>query len=125
MVNNNKDISHENKNSCSCPFCDEPICPDNTDERYRCSGSNDLKIHLVDCVGLYCPVPVMRAKEEIDRLDDMAMMELVADDPASGEDIPRWVKRAGHKLLAKRQVNGEFHFLIQKTNGEDSLNEKQ
>jgi len=69
---------------------------------------------LVDCVGLYCPVPVMRAREEIDKLARGAMMELVADDPAAGEDIPRWAKRTGHELVKTWQEGGELHFLIRK-----------
>ncbi|MBW6463973.1 MAG: sulfurtransferase TusA family protein [Firmicutes bacterium] len=105
---------------CACPFCDEPICPDPADERYKCKGDKNLKIHLVDCVGLYCPVPVMTAKEEIDRLKKGELMELIADDPASAEDIPRWAKRAGHKFLAMRKLENDYHFLIQKENEEES-----
>jgi len=100
--------------ACSCPFCDEPICPDPADGKYSCKNDGKLKIHLVDCVGLYCPVPVMRAKEEIDQLEDGNLMELVADDPASAEDIPRWAKRAGHLFLSMHQDGEEYHFLIQK-----------
>lgn len=75
----------------------------------------DVERRLVDCVGLYCPLPVMRAREEIDKLPPGAMMELVADDPAAGEDIPRWAKRAGHELVEAWQESGEFHFLIRKS----------
>ena len=118
-MNMNKQGQEQGK-GCSCPFCDEPICPDPGDGRYRCSNDGTLKIHLVDCVGLYCPVPVMRAKEEIDTLEEGNLMELVADDPASAEDIPRWAKRAGHQLVTMRQDGEEFHFLVQKGGKEDS-----
>lgn len=107
-------LKAEESKGCSCPFCEEPICPDSSDGQYRCNNDGKLKIHQVDCVGLYCPVPVMRAKEEIDLLEDGNLMELVADDPASKEDIPRWAKRAGHLLLTMRQDGEEFHYLIQK-----------
>jgi len=70
-------IKVEKGNSCSCPFCDEPICPDPQDGRYSCKNDGKLKIHRVDCVGLYCPVPVMRAKEEVDLLDKGNLMELM------------------------------------------------
>ncbi len=100
--------------SCSCPFCDGTICPDPSDGRYKCKIDGKIAIHLVDCVGLYCPVPVMRAKEEIDQLEGGSLMELVADDRASVEDIPRWAKRAGHHFLSMHQDGEEYHFLIQK-----------
>ncbi len=111
----NKDKSETEKvQSCSCPFCDEPICPDIEDGQYRCEKEGRLVVHQVDCVGLFCPVPVMRAKEEIDELDDGNLMELIADDPASQEDIPRWAKRAGHLLVMMRQDGDNYHYLIQK-----------
>jgi tRNA 2-thiouridine synthesizing protein A len=116
----NEDLKKETAGSCSCPFCDEPICPDPSDGRYTCKADPDLKIHHVDCVGLYCPVPVMRAKEEIDQLEDGNLMELVADDPASAEDIPRWAKRAGHLLVTMRRDGDEYHYLVQKGKGEVS-----
>lgn len=113
-----EDLLQETNSSCCCPFCDEPICPDPASDEYRCAGEEKLKIHRVDCVGLYCPVPVMQAKEEIDRLENGNLMELVADDPASLEDIPRWAKRAGHRLITTRQKDGEYYYLIQKGEGE-------
>jgi tRNA 2-thiouridine synthesizing protein A len=112
-------LKMEKSSSCSCPFCDEPICPDPTDGTYRCKVEGKLKIHRVDCVGLYCPVPVMRAKEEIDQLDKGNLMELVADDPASVEDIPRWAKRTGHRFVSMVQDGEEYRFLIQKDCEED------
>ncbi len=99
---------------CSCPFCDEPICPDVEDERYTCNNDGRLKIHRVDCVGLYCPVPVMRAREEIDQLETNNLLEIVADDPASAEDIPRWAKRAGHTVVKIEQDGDEYHYFILK-----------
>lgn len=100
--------------SCGCPFCDEPACPDSSDNSYRCGGVDKLRVMRVDCVGMYCPVPVMQANEEIDQLEAGGLMELVADDPASAEDIPRWARRKGHRLVSMLEKDGEYRFLIQK-----------
>jgi tRNA 2-thiouridine synthesizing protein A len=118
VVMKKEKLIEEKQGSCSCPFCDMPICPDPDSGKYNCPGEDKLTIYRVDCVGLYCPLPVMQAKEEIDRLEKGNLMELVADDPASLEDIPRWARRAGHKLITTRQKDGEYHFLIQKDEGE-------
>lgn len=104
----------EKGKACGCPFCDVPQCPDPTTGGGSCGSDHKIKIHLVDCVGLYCPVPVMRAKEEIDRLAPGSLMEIVADDPAAAEDIPHWAKRTGNTLLKDWQDGEELHFLIQK-----------
>lgn len=68
----------------------------------------------LDCVGLYCPEPVFRTRQELDQLEVGQILEVVADDPASEEDIPRLVKHLEHKLLKMYKENDEFHFLIKK-----------
>jgi len=68
----------------------------------------------LDCVGLYCPEPVFRTRQEIDKLGVGEILEVIADDPAAEEDIPRLVKRLGLELLELHEENGEFHFIIKK-----------
>lgn len=109
-----KSRQKEKDKSCGCPFCDVPSCPDNAEGAGGCGSAHKIKIHLLDCVGLYCPVPIMRAKEEIDGLAPGSLMEIVADDPAAAEDFPRWAKRTGHTLLKNWQEGDELHFLVQK-----------
>ncbi len=46
----------------------------------------------LDCVGLYCPEPVFRARQAIDKLAVGEVLEVIADDPAAEQDIPRLVK---------------------------------
>jgi len=68
----------------------------------------------LDCLGLYCPEPVFRTRQEIDKLADDQVLEVIADDPAAEEDIKRLVKRLGHQLLELRKEKNRFHFLIKK-----------
>ena len=68
----------------------------------------------LDCVGLYCPEPVFRTRQGIDKLEVDQILEVIADDPAAEEDIPRLVKRLGHQLLEVRKEGDQFHFVIKK-----------
>jgi tRNA 2-thiouridine synthesizing protein A len=68
----------------------------------------------LDCVGLYCPEPVFRTRQEIDKLGVNQTLEVIADDPAAEEDIPRLVKRLGHELVELRKEGDELHFIIKK-----------
>lgn len=68
----------------------------------------------LDCVGLYCPEPVFRTRQEIDKLAVGEVLEVIADDPAAEEDIPRLVKRLEQKLVKKRKEKDQFHFIIKK-----------
>ena len=68
----------------------------------------------LDCLGLYCPEPVFRTRQEIDKLAVGQVLEVIADDPAAEEDIKRLVKRLGHQLLELRKEEDRLHFLIKK-----------
>jgi tRNA 2-thiouridine synthesizing protein A len=68
----------------------------------------------LDCLGLYCPEPVFRTRQEIDKLAVGQVLEVIADDPAAEEDIKRLVKRLGQQLLELRKEGDQLHFLIKK-----------
>ena len=68
----------------------------------------------LDCVGLYCPEPVFRARQELDKLEVGQVLEVIADDPAAEEDIPRLVKRLEQQLVEMRKEKDQFHFIIKK-----------
>jgi tRNA 2-thiouridine synthesizing protein A len=57
---------------------------------------------------------VFRTRQEIDKLDVGEVLEIIADDPASEEDIPRLVKRLEQKLLKVYKEKDQFHFIIKK-----------
>jgi tRNA 2-thiouridine synthesizing protein A len=68
----------------------------------------------LDCVGLYCPEPVFRTRQELDKLDVGQVLKVVADDPAAEEDIPRLVKRLEQQLVEMHKEKDQFHFIIKK-----------
>ncbi len=68
----------------------------------------------LDCIGLYCPEPVFRTRQEIDKLDVGEVLEVIADDPAAEEDIPRLVKRLGLEIVEMRKEKDQLHFVIKK-----------
>jgi TusA-related sulfurtransferase len=69
----------------------------------------------VDCVGLYCPMPIALTREAIDNLQKGQVLKVEADDPAAEEDIPRWVKRTGHELIKFEKEDKALIFYIKKT----------
>lgn len=77
--------------------------------------SNKPKVdRTLDCVGLYCPEPVFRARQELDKLAVGQVLELIADDPAAEADIPSLVKRIECQLLKVWKESNQIHFLIKK-----------
>jgi len=77
-------------------------------------GEQNKPNRNLDCVGLYCPEPVFRTRQELDKLDVGQVLEVIADDPAAEEDIPRLVKRLEQQLVEMRKEKDRFHFIIKK-----------
>jgi tRNA 2-thiouridine synthesizing protein A len=68
----------------------------------------------LDCVGLYCPIPISRTKEAIEQIEPGGVLKVEADDPAAEEDITRWAKRTGHTILRREKEGGILTFYIRR-----------
>lgn len=68
----------------------------------------------LDCIGLYCPIPIARTKQEIDKLEVGQVLKVEADDPAADEDIKAWSKRVGHEILKLEKEGKILTFYIKK-----------
>jgi len=77
-------------------------------------GSSKETHHVLDCIGLYCPMPILKTREEIDKLTVGEILEVLADDPAAEQDLKAWAKRTGQKILEIRKTSEGMRFLIQK-----------
>ncbi|QYZ79750.1 sulfurtransferase TusA family protein [Methanofollis formosanus] len=69
----------------------------------------------LDCVGLFCPEPIARTKEEIEKVAVGEVLKVEADDPAAEEDITRWAKRTGHEIVRFEKEEGILTFYIRRT----------
>ena len=69
---------------------------------------------ILDCIGLYCPMPVLKTRQEMDKLAIGEILEVWADDLAAEEDIKAWAKRTGQKILEIEKTDEGMRFLIQK-----------
>ncbi|MFX1563171.1 MAG: sulfurtransferase TusA family protein [Promethearchaeota archaeon] len=82
-----------------------------TDQR-----TEDIQIsQTIDARGLFCPMPVYKARQAALEAKPGEIIELLADDPASEEDVTRWANRTGNTILKLEKSSGIFRFLIQKT----------
>ena len=68
----------------------------------------------LDCIGLYCPLPLSMAKENIANIDIGQVLKIQADDPDAEKDIPGWAKRAGHQILMFERSGQVATFWIQR-----------
>ena len=68
----------------------------------------------IDSRGLNCPIPVMKAKNDIKALIASQMLEVFSSDPASLSDMDAMYRSTRNILLSSEdQTDGSFRFLIE------------
>lgn len=68
----------------------------------------------LDCMGLYCPLPLFQTRAEIDKLEVGEVLEVLSDDPAAEEDLKRFARRTGHEIIRLERKDDRLRFLIKK-----------
>ena len=69
----------------------------------------------LDCVGLYCPMPIVKTAEKIKGLKTGEVLEVVADDKGIKQDMPAWCKATGHEFLGMEEAGTEIKVYVKKT----------
>jgi len=84
-------------------------------------GKSSKKVNKIiadkdlDCIGLYCPVPIYETRKKIDSMKKGQILKMTADDPGSEPDIKSWARMTGNKLLKIEEDKDRFIFYIEKT----------
>lgn len=68
----------------------------------------------LDCLGLYCPMPIMQTKVKLDGLESGQVLEVLADDPGVKPDMAAWCRRTGNELLGIEEEDGQIKLLVRK-----------
>ncbi|HEX3177428.1 MAG TPA: sulfurtransferase TusA family protein [Methylomirabilota bacterium] len=69
----------------------------------------------LDCIGLFCPMPILKTRDAIERMAPGQVLEMTSDDPASEADMQSWTARTGHALLEIDKHGPVFRFVLRKT----------
>ena len=68
----------------------------------------------LDASGLYCPEPVMMLHNKIRDIAAGEWLEVIATDPCTERDIPKFCTFLGHALAEQWVSEGRYHYLIRK-----------
>jgi tRNA 2-thiouridine synthesizing protein A len=69
---------------------------------------------LLDAKGLSCPLPVVKARLEMEKLAVGEVLEVLATDPGSVSDFDNWTKMSGHEMVDSGQDGDVYTYLIRK-----------
>ena len=68
----------------------------------------------IDCVGLYCPLPIVKTAAKFKEMKVGEVLEVTADDKGIKLDMPAWAKTTGNEFLGIEEKDGEFHVFVKK-----------
>ena len=70
---------------------------------------------LLDTTGLRCPEPVMLLHNKMRDLNAGQVLKLIASDPSTQRDVPKFCLFLGHKLLAHKQEDSCYLYWLKKS----------
>lgn len=78
----------------------------------------DANLHtdrILDCLGLFCPMPIVKTREAMATMAVGQVLEMWSDDPASDADMKSWTRRTGNELVAITKDGPVYRFRVRKS----------
>jgi TusA-related sulfurtransferase len=69
----------------------------------------------LDCIGLYCPMPIHNTANKLKELKVGQVLEVLADDEGIKEDMPAWCRVTGNEFLGIEDEKGQYKVYIKKS----------
>jgi tRNA 2-thiouridine synthesizing protein A len=84
--------------------------------RYTGAGYLEWKTPLreLDTCGLDCPLPLLKAKQQLNAMASGEMLRVRATDPGSQRDFRVFAEQSGHALLESSEQDGVFIYVLKK-----------
>ena len=70
---------------------------------------------ILDTSGLVCPEPVMLLHKSIRSMVVGHVIKVIATDPSTARDIPKFCQFLGHELLSQSEEQGQYCYEIRKS----------
>lgn len=93
------------------------IPPDNSDFQALLARMRPMLEHTdldLDLSGLTCPMPLLKTKQALNRLESGKIVRVTATDPASERDFQMFARQSGTKLLKTDIAAGKYVYWLQK-----------
>lgn len=80
----------------------------------------DLQWHIdgfdvqLNATGMSCPLPLLKAKLELNRMQSGAVLRVEATDAGSQRDFRAFARLAGHTLLREEVEGGVYRYWLRK-----------
>jgi TusA-related sulfurtransferase len=68
----------------------------------------------IDARGSFCPGPLMELIRGIRESQVGDILAVLSSDKGSKVDIPKWIEKAGHRLIAVETLDGYDRIIVEK-----------
>jgi len=72
-------------------------------------------VTALDTSGLNCPLPIIKAKKEINTMESGQVLHIISTDPGAVKDFESFANQTGNELLKSEEKDSKFYFLMKKT----------
>jgi len=69
----------------------------------------------LDTRGMNCPLPILKTRKALNRINAGEILEVTATDPGSVKDMASFCDQTGNRLVASNESDNGFVFLIEKS----------
>ncbi len=78
-------------------------------------GKNIEIASTIDAVGLFCPIPIVKLKLELEQVNSSQIVEVLADDSGFEEDVINWCQDTNNNLISlSKNQEGIFTAYVEK-----------
>ncbi|MGL4736952.1 MAG: sulfurtransferase TusA family protein [Cellulosilyticaceae bacterium] len=73
-----------------------------------------LKDKTIDCIGLSCPMPIVKTKKAMETMSISEVIEILATDKGSVADLQAWTKSTHNEYLGYEMEGNIYKHYIRK-----------
>ena len=70
---------------------------------------------ILDARGMSCPLPLLKAKQALNRMEPGHVLYVICTDPGSVRDFEVFARQSGNELVRSREDEGQFAYWLRKT----------
>jgi tRNA 2-thiouridine synthesizing protein A len=68
----------------------------------------------LDCIGLSCPMPIVKTSQKMKELESGKVLQVLADDEGIKEDMPAWCNTTGNEFLGVEEEGETIKVYVKK-----------
>ena len=76
--------------------------------------TGDRMAKTLDASGLNCPLPILKTKKALNKMDSGEILEVISTDAGSVKDIEAFCRQTGNILMGTEELSGKYIFTIER-----------